>query len=136
MDNSNLAESVPGDEGSTLTDIITAYAREGFDASFGATPDGQLECGSCHTHLDPSEVAMSSLRRLEGASDPDDMLAVVALTCPECGSRGTVALGYGPASAAEDSDILRALRDRRGDDDLPAHMAPGETSDDAPPVAR
>lgn len=69
---------------------------------------------------------MWSLRRLEGASDPDDMLAVVAVQCPECGRRGTVTLGYGPAASPPDGDVLRALDDRRGHGDLPGHAAPGE----------
>jgi hypothetical protein len=111
-------------------EVVAAYARHGFDANFRTTGSGRLECGSCSAVLDPAGVAMSSLRRLEGASDPDDMLAVVAVSCPQCGSKGTVVLGYGPASAPEDGDVLRSLVDRRGDGGLPAHAAPGEMADD------
>jgi hypothetical protein len=70
---------------------------------------------------------MRSLRRLEGASDPADMLAVVALECGVCNASGTMVLGYGPAAADADSDVLRALQDRREDGDLPAHSPPSET---------
>ena len=111
-------------------EVVAAYARHGFEANFRTTDGGRLECGSCRALLDPADVSMSSLRRLEGASDPDDMLAVVAVSCPECGSKGTAVLGYGPASAPEDGDVLHALVDRRGDGDLPAHAAPGEMVDD------
>ena len=40
---------------------------------------------------------------------PDDMLAVVPLTCPECATRGTLVLAYGPEAAVEDSEVLAAL---------------------------
>ena len=53
------------------------------------------------------------LRRLEGASDPDDMLAVVGLACPHCSAQGTAVLGYGPEAAAVDAEVLERLEDAR-----------------------
>jgi len=82
------------------------------------------------TTVDAAAVTMSSLRRLEGASDPDDMLAVVALTCPACGTDGTVVLGYGPNGTAEDGDVLKALRDERNVADVSGNSAPGEAAGD------
>ena len=69
----------------------------------------RLECSTCHESFDVAEARVDALRRLEGASDPDDMLAVAALECPECAARGTVVLGYGPVASAEDSAALAAL---------------------------
>src|SRR6478735_1118762 len=108
-----------GSETSTLTEVLDAYAAGGFGGSFSAAEGARLECHSCGAAFPAAEVAMSSLRRLEGASDPADMVAVVALTCPRCGSQGTTVLGFGPAAAAEDGDVLGALRDHRGDDAAP-----------------
>jgi len=54
--------------------------------------------------------------RMGGESDPDDIVAFVALACPRCGTRGTAVLGFGPAATAEDSDVLRDLRDERDQD--------------------
>ena len=71
-----------------------------------------------------SRFSMSSLRRLEGASDPADMMAVVAITCPICGARGTTILGFGPNSTEQDSTVLAALRDDRGDSTAPGNSAP------------
>lgn len=53
---------------------------------------------------------MAGLGRAEGVSDPDDMLAVVAVTCPNCGTPGTVVLGYGPESSEDDAEVLLALQ--------------------------
>lgn len=121
---------VPRDEGTTLTEVLAAYTDAGFAGSFTVTEDSRLACNACQRIAAPAEVRMTSMRRLEGASDPDDMLAIVAITCPNCGVQGTTTLGFGPAAAAQDSDVLRGLRDQRGAEGLPAHSAPGETVGD------
>jgi hypothetical protein len=120
-----------GSDNTTLSQVLDAYIAGGFAAEFFITPESKLECGVCGVVSDPADVRMSSLRRLEGESDPADMVAVVALTCPACDSGGTMTLGYGPAATAEDGDVLLALRDHRGDDMAPGNSAPGETHGDA-----
>jgi len=119
-----------GNEGTTLSEVLDAYSSGGFATQFSATEDARLECGACGASSKPDDVTMSSLRRLEGESDPADMMAVVALTCPVCSAKGTVVLGFGPASSPEDADVLRALRDDRGDHHAPGNSAPGETTGD------
>jgi hypothetical protein len=128
-----LNDSVPDPGDVPLVDVLEAYAQGGFDSSFVVTDDSRLECVECGTVSDPADVSMGSLRRLEGASDPDDMVAVVALTCPACGAHGTAVLGFGPMATLQDSDVLKALRDDRADETAPGNSAHGETTgDDAP----
>ncbi len=133
----NHAVDVPGDDASshesTMVDVLEAYAQGGFRSSFVVTDDSQLECVECGTVSPPPSVSMSSLRRLEGASDPDDMVAVVAITCPACNARGTAVLGFGPMATAQDSDVLQGLRDARGDATAPGNSAHGETTGDDTP---
>jgi hypothetical protein len=129
-----LNDSVPDPGDVPMTDILEAYAQGGFDSSFVVTDDSRLECVECGTVSEPASVSMSSLRRLEGASDPDDMVAVVALTCPSCGARGTAVLGFGPMATLQDSEVLKELRDDRADTTAPGNSAHGETTgDDASP---
>lgn len=125
-------ESGPEESGFdvTLTEVLAQYVEGGFPGSFDVTEDSQLECLACHAVAAPADVSMSSLRRLEGQSDPADMLAVVALTCWSCGQQGTAVLGFGPMATAQDSDVLKALRDDRGDDRAPGNSAPGEAAGD------
>ena len=127
----------PGDNASsdepTMVDVLEAYAHGGFRSSFVVTDDSQLECVECATVSPPTSVSMSSLRRLEGASDPDDMVAVVAITCPACNARGTAVLGFGPMATVQDSDVLQGLRDERGDATAPGNSAHGETTGDDTP---
>ena len=96
-------------DASTIIEIVAAFEREGFGGQFLAREGARLVCATCRAEFDVSRSTVAALRRLEGASDPDDMLAVAALVCPECGARGTVVLGYGPASSAEDTAVLAAL---------------------------
>lgn len=119
-------------EETTMIDVLAGYARGGFDSSFVVTDDSELECVECGTVSAPPTVSMSSLRRLEGASDPDDMVAVVAITCPACGARGTAVFGYGPIATMQDSEVLKNLKDDRADKDAPGNSAHGETTGDDP----
>ena len=120
-------QPAPPSDHTTLTEVLDGYAEAGFTSSFAAHEGGVVRCDACGTDLDPRRLDMRSLRRLEGASDPDDMLAVVAVQCDLCGASGTMVLGYGPAASDVDGDVLRALQDRREDGDLPAHAPPSET---------
>jgi hypothetical protein len=114
-------------DNATLREVLDGYAAAGFESNFGAQEGGIVRCDTCGAELDAATVPMRSLRRMEGASDPDDMVAVVALECSVCGAAGTMVLGYGPASSNSDLDVLAALRDRRQDGDLPGHAPPSET---------
>jgi hypothetical protein len=114
----------------TITDVLTAYAQGGFASSFEVTDEAALACVECGTVSTSDKVKMSSLRRLEGESDPSDMMAVVALMCPACGAHGTVVLGFGPMATQQDADVLQGLRDHRGDTKAPGNSAHGETAGD------
>ena len=95
----------------TLSAVLDAYTSAGFAGSFSVAEGARLECHSCNETVDAASVSMSSLRRMEGASDPDDMLAVLGVTCPTCGNRAALVLGYGPSASPADADVLVALPD-------------------------
>ena len=99
---------VPRDA-STITDVLHTLESDGYVGQFRARSGALLECATCHELTRAGTIGVDQMRRLEGASDPDDMLVVAALTCPSCGTRGTVVLGYGPISSAEDADVVAAL---------------------------
>ena len=130
MENDSAPTGGTADGSTTMTEVIAGYVDAGFGSNFDVTDDGQLLCGVCGTVSAPAEVPMGSLRRLEGESDPADMVAVVALTCPACDARGTVVLGFGPMASAQDADVLHGLRDEREGGELPGNSAPGEAIGD------
>lgn len=99
--------------GATLSDFLTGYAQEGFDASFRVRPNGSLLCSACEETVPADRVRLLSLRRVEGVSDPADMGAVAALACPQCGARGTATFCFGPHCPPEDGLVLRALDNQR-----------------------
>ena len=89
--------------------VLAAFEQEGYEAALWAKPGGQLLCGSCRVTSPAGTFAVGRERRLEGASDPDDMQLVVGATCPSCGARGVVSLHYGPNAGEDDADVLVAL---------------------------
>jgi hypothetical protein len=100
---------VPSDN-TTLLEILDEFAVKGYGGSMWVAENGKLRCEGCHAEFEPSDLYVHELRRLEGASDPDDMLAVVAVECPVCGLKGTVVLHYGPEASAEEGEVLTHLQ--------------------------
>jgi hypothetical protein len=97
----------------TLTAILDRLGADGFTGQFGVREGAAVLCFTCRNESPASALRVETLRRLEGQSDPDDLLAVVPLTCPHCGARGTLVLHYGPESTPEEADVLLALADPR-----------------------
>lgn len=92
-----------------MFEILRDLESDGFSADLFAEEGGRIRCGACDTLTPAGEVDVAELRRLEGASDPADMAAVVAATCPRCGSKGVMVVMYGPEASGADSDVLAAL---------------------------
>ena len=95
----------------TLLDVLARFTAQGWSSQFAARAGGTVECESCRHTMAAADVPVLELRRLEGASDPDDMLAVVAVECSNCGLRGSLVLNYGPTSTEEDAAVLLGLGD-------------------------
>jgi hypothetical protein len=100
---------VPSD-GATLTEVVNSSERDGFVHQFSPMAGASVECSNCSRTFDAVELDVSLFRRLEGASDPDDMISFVAARCPHCAGLGTLVLGYGVNATEEDADVARAIR--------------------------
>jgi hypothetical protein len=92
-----------------LGDVVDALDVEGFDGQFRSEDGARVRCLTCQEMFDASTIEADDVARLEGVSDPADMTMVVPVTCPDCATSGTLVLGYGPDSSAEDADVVRAL---------------------------
>ena len=103
-----MIPGVPSDN-TTLLEVLDELSAEGFSATMWVAADGKLRCEGCQHELDPSSVKVHHFRRLEGASDPDDMLVVAAVECPKCGTKASVVLHFGPESSPEEMEVLRHL---------------------------
>lgn len=95
--------------GSTLLEMIQELEQSGYTGQFSVSQESKLRCLSCDTEVEPEGIEPESILRVEGVSDPDDMAAVAALTCPNCSAKGTVVLKYGPEASPEDAHVLSAL---------------------------
>ncbi len=99
----------PTRDAASMVEILRDFQRDGFTADLFAEEGGVVRCGACDTVTPAGEIDVAQLRRLEGASDPADMAAVVAAPCPSCGSQGVLVVMYGPEAGPADSDVLAAL---------------------------
>lgn len=95
--------------GATLSEILATLEADGFRSQMAARPGGMILCLTCRQESPAAEFALEAMRRTEGASDPDDMLAVLGLTCPRCGTQATMVLGYGPEADLDDAEVLSHL---------------------------
>ncbi|HEY3831548.1 MAG TPA: hypothetical protein VGO03_04595 [Acidimicrobiia bacterium] len=95
----------------TIADVIRTLEADGYTGQFRAVDGGNVECFTCRQTSPAASVAVASMERLEGPTDPADMVAVAAISCPQCSARGTLLLGYGPDSSLEDAEALQSLGD-------------------------
>jgi hypothetical protein len=99
--------------GATINDFLRDFEGLGYTTQFVVRDGGRLECGACRHRLPADEVAVRSMRKVEGVSDPSDMGIVSALECPDCGARGTATFCTGAHCPPEDGEVLRRLHDER-----------------------
>jgi len=98
----------------TLAELLGAFEAEGYSTQMAVRPAGYVLCMGCQMESEASEMQVDAMERMEGASDPDDMLAVFALVCPLCRSQGTLVVGYGADTSLDDADVLAQLGDVDG----------------------
>jgi hypothetical protein len=101
----------PGDH-TTLTAVLAELAQEGWGGNVTVTEEGRLRFPACREEVDPASVTVDSFRRMEGTSDPDDMLAVIAVTCGSCGEKGAAVVHYGPTASPEEAHVLKTIGDQ------------------------
>ncbi len=111
-------------EARTLDRVLGSLAERGFEGQLASVEGGLVRCLTCRKVSPAADIEVDTIERLEGASDPDDMLAVVAVHCPQCHTGGTLVLGYGPDSSSDDSDVLAALPDPIAQDVSAGDSAP------------
>jgi hypothetical protein len=113
-------------DNTTLTAVLHDYETAGFGAQFEVVSESVVRCVTCRQASAPSEFTMHATRRLEGASDPDDMLSVTAVSCPRCDARGTLVLGFGPNASGTEAMVGKSLRDQNDGRTIPTTPEPGE----------
>lgn len=101
---------VPSDN-DTLQHVLAELAEDGWRGDMDAQEGGTVRFRGCGHAVPAADLDVAVLRRMEGASDPADMLAVIAAPCPDCGARGVLVAHYGPTAGPGDADVLAALPD-------------------------
>jgi hypothetical protein len=91
--------------------VTNALAADGWAEQATPLEGALVRCEVCGQTTAADEVAIDSLGRIEGASDPGDMAAVVAFTCAHCDAKDVLVLKYGPDATAAEADVLLGLAD-------------------------
>jgi hypothetical protein len=99
--------------GTTVVEVLKEFEDDGYKGNFGAREEAMVMCFACRKETPACDVQLERLRRTEGASDPDDMVAVAAIVCPNCRTKGTLVLHFGAEATAEEDEVLRDLEDKR-----------------------
>jgi hypothetical protein len=101
---------VPGapSDYTTVVEVLDALRARGYADDAFAREGGRIRW-SCGHEAPAAEMTVAEFRRLEGASDPDDMQAVVAGDCPTCGQHGVLVVHYGPTASEADLDVMAGL---------------------------
>jgi hypothetical protein len=110
-DDATPIAGVPSDN-TTLLAVLDVFRGEGFTADLMVTDDSGIRCATCRHEAPPEEYDVGTCRRMEGASDPDDMLAVLGLVCPGCQAKGTLITHYGPTASPAEADALLSIEGR------------------------
>jgi hypothetical protein len=100
-------------DGGTIAEAMQRLETEGYAGQFAAREGGMVLCFTCRKESPAAEVQLHRLLRTEGPSDAADETAIAALTCPRCGTLGTVVLTYGPEAPPDDAEVLRLLENAR-----------------------
>ena len=83
--------------------------RAGWAGQFMPLEGGSIRCLTCRHEFPAAAAPVEESRRLEGVSDPADMVIVVPLTCPNCETRGVLTAHYGADASPEESDVVAAM---------------------------
>jgi hypothetical protein len=105
-------------DNTTLVAVLAGLEAQGFTDQMSVTDDGFVQCHCCSQRNDPHDVIVHELRRMEGASDPADMMMVIGAICPICSCAATLVMGYGPNTSGAEDQVILALRDGRPVPDL------------------
>jgi len=100
--------AAPSDN-TTMSAVLADLDGDGWTGQLVALEGGDVRCRSCGEASPAADLEVAVERRLEGASDPDDMALVVAAPCPACAVRSTIVLGFGPNASGADADVVAAL---------------------------
>jgi hypothetical protein len=89
--------------------VLHRFEEKGYDAHLVPVEGGAVRVADSQTEIAADGLIVDEVARLEGTSDPDDMMLVAAVRLPDDGRKGTLVLAYGPIASDADADVLREL---------------------------
>lgn len=94
-------------------DVVAAWREDGYTADFEVIEGGKVTSVETDRTYEPEELQVDRMHRYEGVTDPGDEELLLAVTCPESGTRGTLTLAYGATASADEAEVARRIPDAR-----------------------
>lgn len=92
----------------SVTTTLAHLSQFGPLGDFSLRPQGQVQCFSCQHVFSAVVFSTKNSTRLEGESDPDDMMIILVGKCPNCYAEGALSLKYGPNASDHEMQALLA----------------------------
>jgi hypothetical protein len=92
--------------------VIERLTKAGYTESFKGEKGGVRAVCSGHLHA-PEELVVESIERFEGASDPDEMVIILALSSQVDSCHGTYTVPFGRYMSKLDGDLIERIPDAR-----------------------
>ncbi|MBK5269807.1 MAG: phosphoribosylpyrophosphate synthetase [Bacteroidia bacterium] len=91
----------------TLSETISGLKKDGYSLDFNVQQE-RIVCHQANTVLSPEDFEIVKVFRFEGASNPDDLSVLYAISSSKFDMKGVLVNGYGiSADAATDAIIAR-----------------------------
>ena len=92
----------------TLSQAIEALNKRGYTLDFNLSKDC-IECKEIDLDYRPEEFHIDEFHRFEGASNPDDMSILYAITTDD-GKKGTLVDAYGAYSDPLTTEMVQKMK--------------------------
>ncbi len=91
----------------TLSETINGLKKDGYPLDLNVQQE-RIVCHQTNTVLSPEDFEIDKVYRFEGASNPDDLSVLYAISSSKFDMKGVLVNGYGiSADAATDAIIAR-----------------------------
>ncbi len=93
----------------TLSETINGLKHDGYTLDFNVQGE-RIVCHQTNTVLSPDDFEIDKVYRFEGASNPDDLSVLYAISSSKFGMKGVLVNGYGISADAATDAIIAKLK--------------------------
>jgi len=93
----------------TLSETINGLKNDGYTLDFNVKEE-RIVCHQANTVLSPEDFEIDKVYRFEGASNPDDLSVLYAISSSKFNMKGVLVNGYGVSADTATNTIIARLK--------------------------